>query len=131
MLLKKVLSRTICTPLEEVRMNIIWRIEDATIIVNKLIPALKRAGFSVGITGSVLYKGSSTKDLDLIIYPMNAASFSNDKAVKVLVKNGFVLDVPHSKVTAYWEEHNKEPTDTKYVDVWKYNGKRVDIMWLK
>lgn len=44
-------------------------LEEAIIICKELEVKLKEIGYHCGLTGSMLYKGQSTKDIDIIIYP--------------------------------------------------------------
>ncbi len=46
-----------------------WTRELAIKLVEKLEPELAKIGAHCALAGSVLYKGESKKDLDIIIYP--------------------------------------------------------------
>lgn len=43
--------------------------EEAITLCRELEVRLKDIGYHCGLTGSMLYKGKSTKDIDIIIYP--------------------------------------------------------------
>lgn len=50
----------------------IWKIEDALTLIREVEPGLKEHyNCFLGLCGGVLRKGHSTKDLDLILIPMN------------------------------------------------------------
>lgn len=49
--------------------NAIWTREDASYVCEHLEKLLKEKGAHLALAGSVMYKGWSSKDLDLIIYP--------------------------------------------------------------
>lgn len=57
-------------------------IEDALTLIRELEPKFSDVGYHLGLTGSVLYKGESEKDLDLIAYP-------HDARVKTMSRGGF------------------------------------------
>lgn len=44
------------------------RFDEALTLIRELEPKFAAAGYHLGLTGSVLYKGESEKDLDLIVY---------------------------------------------------------------
>jgi len=46
-----------------------WTQAEAIVMLSALEPELAMQGFHCALTGSVLYRGTSTKDLDVIIYP--------------------------------------------------------------
>jgi predicted nucleotidyltransferase len=90
---------------------------------------LRKAGFSLGLTGSVLTKGESNKDLDLIIYPMEKTGRVDlSPAYEVLFAFGFARHMDRERVAAEWAK--KDSQDTKHVEVWTLGGKRVDIFFL-
>ena len=51
------------------KMNIIWNIEQAQRLCSNLERLLQPVGAHVALGGSVLYNGSSEKDVDIFIYP--------------------------------------------------------------
>jgi hypothetical protein len=58
--------------MKQEKMNKIqWNREQAMDVIEGLEPVMSELGAHVGLTGSILYKGQSEKDLDLIIYPHN------------------------------------------------------------
>lgn len=56
--------------------NQMWSLDEAVKTVRWLEPKLAEIGFHVALTGGVLFKGQSFKDLDLMVYPNNY-SFAN------------------------------------------------------
>ena len=93
---------------------------DAVAIIRHLEPFAAAAGFHTALTGSVLYKGESEKDVDVIIYQHDHAEEVNDDRVyRLLVDAGFFIKKKH------------EPDDTPYNlrQVWQtdFKGTRVDI----
>lgn len=49
---------------------IAWTLSDGIALINKIKSDVESVGFSVGLTGGVLFRGASEKDLDLVFYPM-------------------------------------------------------------
>lgn len=68
-----------------------WKLNDAIEEIKQLEPKLAAVGFHCALTGSVLYKGESIKDLDLVIYPHNKnGAFDTDwQPARDCVKNHF------------------------------------------
>lgn len=92
---------------------------------------LAEAGFHLGLTGSVLFKGSSSKDLDLIVYPreyLGDPDANYHSAVKALKEAGGRRAVPYATVQRFWREKGSE--DRKCVEQWDWDGKRVDVFFL-
>lgn len=117
-----------------------WTLKDAISLIQLLEPMLRVNGFSLGVTGSVLFKGKSKKDLDLIVYPMVCTDKTDfNKARKTLKIFGMKLHevIIGGKLTAlnvnqmhkYWR--SKGSLDEKEVEVWNHNGKRVDVFFLR
>jgi len=49
-----------------------WRREEAVWVIERLEPVMANLGAHVALAGSVAYRGTSDKDLDLILYPHQA-----------------------------------------------------------
>lgn len=98
-----------------------WTLPKAVELINKLNPELLKLGFYLGLTGSVLFKGESNKDLDLILYPYKFNNVDYQKAlvlIKTLTKAYNVYAVEH------------ELNDSKIVFVMKGKDFRIDIFIL-
>lgn len=106
-----------------------WTMSEAMELVKHVDPKLRAAGFSMGVLGSVLIKGYSTDDLDIVVYPLSAASNDHDDAVKALTVAGMELRCPRDWVTRRWRQTGSQ--DTKWVEVWRWNGKRVDVFFMQ
>lgn len=108
-----------------------WNLQEAQALVAKIWEPLAQAGFHVGLTGSVLYKGSSDKDLDLIVYPHKTGEKTLNDAVRALKSLGFVRWFNYKAVRAARGQGDFEyGYDNKKVEIWRYNKKRVDIFFL-
>lgn len=108
-----------------------WAIEEGQQLCASLAEPLKELGVGIGLTGSVLHKGASPKDLDLILYPYNASlPVDWDKVREYLKSQGWKVFLTHEQIRKVWEE--KKSTDTKHVEVWwSPDMRRVDVFLLK
>lgn len=71
---------------------IVWTLEEGLGFVRKLEDHLHDQGFHAALSGGVLWKGSSTKDLDIILYPHTSNECSFDHELKPLME--LLLDAP-------------------------------------
>ena len=111
-----------------------WTIEEAIGFTRVLDPVLREAGFTVGITGSILLNGQSGHDLDIIVYPISAPGSTHEQAAEALKKFGMRVICPSDYVIERWRE--KGSTDTKVVEIWRvtdkrWKGRRVDVFFLR
>lgn len=127
-----------------------WTLEEGVMFVHGLEHFMKDIGVHVGITGSVLYKGSSTKDLDIILYPHSTENIPDyEKIMDVLinklgliVKHGDIRDIPTypasiRDISTYPSSSRPQKRvgqtgDQKKVGVWTTpdGTKRIDIFFL-
>lgn len=109
-----------------------WSLDEAAELIQKLTPLLLAKGFMVGLTGSVLVKGKSEHDVDLIVYPMQSIGWRQSDWVPAraaLVAAGLVLYVNMSAVKDSWRRRGIG--DEKMVEVYHYNERRVDVFFLR
>lgn len=105
-----------------------WNLNEAVSLIRRIEPALSAAGYHCGLTGGVLFKGESVKDLDIIIYPH-----------KYSLGLGFDLKPARAIIESIFnpvEKCNCESTsqlrDDKLVSWIKTeDGKRIDFFFLK
>lgn len=118
----------------------LWVRDEAIEFCTNLWMDLEPAGYYCALTGSLLYRGESKKDLDLIIYPAHA----NHNAKRELYTPdgdpdlmaalvGFGLKRTHDStfVRSMWRK--KGFTCDKFVEVWRTKGpprKRLDLFFL-
>lgn len=94
-------------------------IEEALKFIRTLEEKVKPYGFHCGLTGSVLYKGYSEKDLDIIIYPHTAPAFAD-----ALIANVF-------PTACLCNSYNDKQRDNKTVYKMLVDGtQRVDLFFL-
>lgn len=106
-----------------------WTLNEGVDLCGRLNRRLVTAGYSVALAGSVLFTGKSTKDLDLVIFPLTSNSLNLDAVRTTLTEFGLRLYVTMEKVHERWRELGSE--DTKHVEVWRLGRRRIDLFFLK
>lgn len=106
-----------------------WILEDALVFVRKLEKHLALAGYHVAMAGSVLEKGHSHNDLDLVVFPHTTGKMDTYVLRAALDLAGLSPVASRATVAAAWER--QKSFDTKHVEVWTYNSKRVDLFFLR
>lgn len=102
---------------------IMWTLEDGLIFARSLEPLAIANGAHVALGGSVLFRGSSTKDIDILIYP-HSAKVGIDRA-------GFEKTLLGFGITEWSERTQAHYQDTKEVWMAMYQSKRVDFFFMK
>lgn len=106
-----------------------WTLEQARSLLNYLEPQLAAVGYHVGLMGSVLLRGESSKDLDIIIYPHNKMVQDIPRVHAVLVSLELKQQADIVNVLKTWK-FRAGVTDSKHVEVWKTPGKkRIDVFF--
>jgi len=107
-----------------------WNLDQAISTVKKIEEILSPVGFHAGLTGSVLIKDKSDKDIDVIVYPHCSGNSDITQAYKALRDAGFTRKVSRAKVAHFWEKAGSK--DSKHVEVWNTeDDKRIDIFFLR
>jgi len=110
-----------------------WTLEHAQQFLGDLQNQLRPIGWCVGLTGSVLYNTVSQKDIDVILMPMGDGPWKQTTLHELYLKLydlGFRLVKNAAEVKEEWlRDHNSH--DTKHVEIWEYNGRRVDFFFLR
>lgn len=106
-----------------------WSLEQGIEVCRLIQAAVQPLGFHVGLAGSVLTKGASSKDLDVIVYPHNRTSRPPVAAIHEALNGiGVVLTWDREFINKIRVE--KGSTDTKHVEAFLYQGKRIDVFFL-
>lgn len=103
-----------------------WNILEALELCRTYNNILSEHNAHIALTGSVLFKGGSTKDLDLIVYPRKtSAKVILPREICNLLKLVFVEDrtLQHAK---YTDGDEKMVIFAKTVD-----NRRIDLFFLK
>lgn len=109
--------------------EIMWTLIDAIELIRQLNDGVQKCGYVFGLTGSVLFKGESQKDLDLILYPWSLKDHPGEQNVRAfLASQGWICE--HVCVNGITPSGGLREDD-KHVEIWKTSdGKRIDIFWL-
>jgi hypothetical protein len=104
-----------------------WTREDAFWVVERLEPKLAAVGVHCALAGSVMYRGSSAKDLDIIIYPHTSTEsvFDFEQARTVLVE--FFQSSRINECKSY-NDHKRDAKIVWWIQTPK--GKRVEFFFL-
>lgn len=123
-----------------------WTLADGMNLLFKMRKALKPVGVEVGLAGSVLFEGRSTKDLDVLLFPttmfpnvtatttLHPKKFSFESAMsdieEALESIGMVQVCDRHFVQEQWRKVGS--FDTKWVEVWHTEDRqRVDLFFLE
>ncbi len=101
----------------------VWSFEEAVLFAKSLHEFVNPLGFGIALTGSVLTKGFSEKDLDLVVFPLKKISSDYKFLVENLPRFGLTFVRLPNKNLGYQD-------DGKNVQVWEYDNKRVDLFFL-
>lgn len=97
-------------------------------ICREIEEKLKPIGYHCGLTGSTLYKGISTKDIDIIVYPHQISQTL--RLSEIIAQIGLRTNMYPSQDCYHPKEIAPSTTD-KLVVVGNYNGVRVDLFFLQ
>lgn len=88
-------------------------------------------GMGVGLCGSVLKNGTSSKDLDIILFPLSTAKTpSYAKVYDTLTTFGWHQWLNADRIHHYWRSLGSD--DMKHVEGWKDPlGRRIDVFFLR
>lgn len=110
--------------------SVAWTLELGVNFVRDLNVATELVGFHCALCGSVLHKGESSKDLDLVIFPMSTAKVDLEALQQCLKDQGLKLKFSRAFIASIWERKGR--LDQKNVDAWELpDGRRVDIFHLR
>lgn len=109
----------------------VWTLDEGVKFVRTVRIPFAQAGYGVGLGGSLVYRGSRTKDLDLLVFPLRSTNgvVHLDPVRSVLVAVGLTLVHDWQFVREEWRR-NFGSEDQKCVEVWDYRGRRVDVFVL-
>ena len=104
----------------------LWDIYSAVSLARLLEPLALQGGYHVALGGGCLHKGSSSKDVDIFLYPRKRGknSFYKSKDAMMTYLNGWEK-IDHT------DPDNSGGADTKVVYKTSFEGKRVDVIILE
>lgn len=107
-----------------------WTRDEAIILIAQLEGPLKKVGWAIALTGSVLTRGASKKDLDLVLYPYATNNADKVAAKGALEEGGLTLVHDEYVVKRTWRRQGSK--DAKHVEVWAdKKSRRVDVFFLR
>lgn len=104
-----------------------WTLKEALPFLRSLGEALYPT-WHVALGGSVLMKGESLKDIDVLVYPTSTAS--NSPSERKAALELFGLKQLYSREVVFRKWLREGSTDSKHVEVWQWQGKRVDLFFV-
>jgi hypothetical protein len=102
-----------------------WDLKEGIKLIREIEEIMSQFQYHCALTGSVLYKGKSGKDLDVILYP-----HSTDKTLKEKALLKILESIKFTIIEDRTETHSRYGDD-KIVYRTEYDGKRVDIFIMK
>lgn len=110
-----------------------WSFQDGVALVRTLEKKLACRGWHVALAGSVLHKGTSSKDLDVVAFPHDVSNHSLRALEEGLVEVGARRVRSAEQLRAYWRSHGS--SDTKHVETWAIGDcasgvRRIDVLVL-
>ena len=109
--------------------NSYWDLDSALTFIREHEEALRKLGWCLGLTGSILLKGQSKKDLDLILFPANNGKVDREALYELLEEQG--LRLQHTSIVVHQAWQRQGSSDRKHVEVWRtLDGRRIDFFFL-
>ena len=120
-----------CSSPGDVEIHLGWGIDDALETVRRVEGLVRPLGLFTSLTGGVLYKGHSEKDLDLVFAQLSGQSgaFPRAALTRVLEGLGWKMYAPSGRVEA-WRLASGYPADCwmHTVECWVTpSSQRVDV----
>lgn len=95
-------------------------------MVRNIEDALAPVGYHVGLRGSILLKGESENDLDIVVYPHDSTNLAEFARHCTLDRLGMRLVRTVEQTHAHWRK--KGSSDEKRIEIWDWNGVVVDVL---
>jgi hypothetical protein len=119
-------------------MKPVWTLEQARNFLRLLEHHVTRAGYGIALGGSVLMRGQSYKDLDVIVFPLNTYEMATSKYGCDLRESLQAYGPGCRLIRGVDEVHDawraRGSTDSKWVEIWEFvfegEYRRVDIFIL-
>ena len=106
-----------------------WTIEQGLLFVRCLQSRIAPLGYGVALAGSVLMKGDSKTDLDVVVFPYNTDCQSHRHLSAALKDHGLTRRFSQQSVQRYRRQHGQQ--DPKHLEIWMHGKQRVDLFFLK
>jgi hypothetical protein len=107
----------------------VWTLAEALEFLRLVQGLVEPLGYHSGILGSVILRGQSENDLDVVLYPHRKSARDDRDRVRVVFEgSGMKMIADAVDVRRAWRKKGSD--DTKYVEKWSYQCKTVDIFFL-
>lgn len=111
-----------------------WDMKRALAFVRKLERVLSVRGWHVALAGSVLHKGRSKKDIDVVVFPHDASDFDRCELAYGLGLAGMRPWRSASELQTHWRKNGSldiKHVETRTIRTGKTALRRVDVLVLK
>lgn len=108
----------------------LWTTYSARKLLAKLKPQLESVNWTCALGGSVASHGHSDNDMDLVVFPYNASKHVNKCDLLSILEKEMVLQMAAEDVYSNWRRKYGDDADVKHVEIWRYKGRRVDVIVL-
>lgn len=108
-----------------------WTLEQALELIRELAPDLEVVGWGIGLTGSLLKKGSSDRDADIILFPMSSDVAVLEDAREELRRHGLEMVYTAAEIHWFWRHGKNDSSDMKHVEVWVRDKHRIDVFFMR
>lgn len=109
--------------------NKMWTRENVLELIVTLEQALAPIGYHIALAGSVLVRGQSPHDLDVLIFPHDSTIQNKDAVRRALGNIGWARTHSSAQMLEHWR--SKGSQDCKFVEVWRDNcNRRIDIIYV-
>lgn len=111
-----------------------WTRHEAFHFLGLLREDLAKVGYAVALAGSILYRGTSEKDLDVVIFPLGGIEPPSPNPDLTALREalndfGLTMRLDHEATMQTWRAIGSQ--DTKHVEVWDFGDRRVDLFFLR
>ena len=97
------------------------------LVIPSLQLELNARGWHCALAGSVLNKGESKHDLDIVVFPHCSENASIVKMREGLHAAGLHIERTAEELRRFWREKGSE--DRKHVEIWATaQGRRIDVI---
>lgn len=103
-----------------------WTRPEAIVLLAAMQPSMMRRGWFLALTGGVLTRGFSDHDLDLVAVPMKTLHTDLNNLHDCFTTFG--MERTHDAETMRERWKSKGSPDGKYVEVYRFGDKRIDII---
>lgn len=115
---------------ERIAKQVIWKLPEAVELLRQIEALIKPIKYTSALGGGVLFKGESTKDLDIFIAPYNKTDVDHEKLIEILKRMGFKQVKTKDQVHKGFEYCGDGSKEHKHVEIWDYFGRRVDFFFV-